>query len=114
MRKVELNINNKDYILELNRDAIKWLEANRFSIEDFTNKPITYYDMLWTCLFIKNHKEVNPNLAMKLLETYEQEKGTKMVAKVVKFAIEEYTAFMNALADTNLEKNEEELKIIEA
>ena len=113
MRKLKLNINDKLYTLEMNRLSIKWLEANNFSIADFEAKPLTYYDLLWTSLFGANHKEVNPNLAMKLLESYEKEKGSKMVAKVVKFAIEEYTAFMNALADIDSEENEE-LEIIEA
>ena len=112
MRKCKLQINNKDYTLELNRDAIKWLESNGFSLEEFERKPMTYYDMLWTSLFVANHKDVNPNLAIKLLETYE--KSGKKPAKVVKFAIDEYTAFMNALADTNSKETDEELEIIEA
>ena len=62
--------------------------------------------------FVANHKDVNPNLAIKLLETYE--KSGKKPAKVVKFAIDEYTAFMNALADTNSKETDEELEIIEA
>lgn len=111
MRKCKLRINEKDYTLELNRDAIKWLEAYDFSIEDFEKKPATYYDLLWTSLFIANHKDVNPNLAIKLLETYE--KSGKKPAKVVKFAIEEYRAFMNALADIDSTETEE-LEIIEA
>ena len=60
-------------------------------------------------MFIANHPEVNPNLAIKLLETYEKEHS---VPSVIKFAIEEYSAFMNALADTkSIEK--EVLKITE-
>lgn len=114
MRKLILKINNKDYTLEMNRLSIKWLEAHGFSIADFEAKPLTYYDLLWTSLFGANHKDVNPNLAIKLLESYEKEKGTKMVAKVVKFAIEEYTSFMNALADIDSKENDEELEIIEA
>ena len=61
MRKLNLKINAKDYVLEMNRTSIKWLEAFGFSIEEFNKKPITYYDLLWTSLFIANHKEVNPN-----------------------------------------------------
>ena len=110
MRKLKLKINDKDYTLELNRSSIKWLEANGFDIRDFEQKPITYFDMLWTCLFLENHKDVNPNLAIKLMETYEKEHN---VGSVIKFAVEEYTAFMNALADTNSKENEE-LEIIEA
>ena len=110
MRKLKLKINNKDYTLEMNRLSIKWLEASGFSIDGFDEKPVTYYDLLWTSLFIANHKDVNQNLAIKLMEEYEKEHS---VVNVVRFAIEEYTAFMNALADTNSKMNEE-LEIIEA
>lgn len=111
MRKLKLKINDKDYTLEMTRDSIKWLEAMGFSIEEFDRKPITFYDLVWTSLFIANHKDINPNLAFKLMETYQ--KSGKSPAKVVKFAIEEYQAFMNALADINSTENEEELEIIE-
>lgn len=111
MRKLELKINDKDYQLQMTRDSIKWLEANGFSIEDFNKKPITYFDLLWASLFMANHKDVNPSLALKLMDTYE--KNGKKVANIVKFAIEEYQAFMNALSDTSSTENDEELKIIE-
>ena len=110
MRKLTLrNLNGKDYSLELTRESIKWLEANGFSIEDFEKRPVTYYDILWTSLFVANHKEVNPSLAIKLMETYE--KSGKNPTKVVKFAVEEYESFMSALADIDSKKNEEELEI---
>ena len=111
MRKLKLKINDKDYTLEMNRDSIKWLEAMGFSIEEFDKKPITFYDLIWTSLFVANHKDVNPNLAIKLMETYQ--KSGKNPAKVVKFAIEEYQSFMNALADIDSTENDEELEIIE-
>ena len=97
MRKLKLKINYKDYTLEMTRDSIKWLEAMGFNIEEFDRKPITFYDLIWTSLFIANHKDINPNLALKLMDTYQ--KSGKSPAKVVKFAIEEYQAFMSALAD---------------
>ena len=110
MKKLKVKINEKDYTLEFNRDSIKWLEANGFSIEDFDKKPLTYYDLLWYGLFLVNHKDVNPNLALKLMEAYSKE---HKVSQVVRFAIEEYNAFMYALADINSEKNDETLEIIE-
>lgn len=112
MRKLKLKINDKDYTLEMTRDSIKWLEAMGFSIEEFDRKPITFYDLIWTSLFIANHKDVNPNLAIKLMENYQ--KSGKNPAKVVKFAIGEYQSFMNALADIDSKENDEELEIIEA
>lgn len=112
MRKLKLKINDKDYTLEMTRDSIKWLEAMGFSIEEFDKKPITFYDLIWTSLFIANHKDVNLNLAIKLMNSYE--KSGKKPGLVVKFAIEEYQTFMNALADINSTENNEELEIIEA
>lgn len=120
MRQLKLKINEKDYILEYNRDSIKWLEAVGFSAEEFMKKPVTYREILWQSLFVKNYANtVNPNLAMKLMDSYSEEEeakgfsGTKMVNNVVAFAFEEYTAFINALAGTNSEKKEEKLEIIE-
>lgn len=110
MRKLKLKINEKDYTLEMTRDSIKWLESNGFSIEKFEEKPVTFYDLIWTSLFIANHRDVNPSLAIKLQETYAKEHN---VTLVIQFAIEEYNTFMNALAGTDSEKNEEKLEIIE-
>lgn len=110
MRKIELTINEKSYLLEMNRNSIKWLENHGFSIADFEKKPITYFDLIWTSLFITNHKDVTEEQTIQLLEEYEKENN---VSDVIKFAIEEYTSFMNALAVTNSKKNTN-LKIIEA
>lgn len=112
MRKLKLKINEKDYTLEMNRDTVYWLEARGFVLEDFDKKPITFYDMLWISLFLANHKDVNPSLALKLMETYKD--SGKSPAKVVKFAVEEYQSFISAQADINSMENEEELEIIEA
>lgn len=112
MKKLKLKINDKDYTLEMNRETIKWMEANGFVIEEFERKPITYYDLLWYSLFLVNHREVNPNLAIKLMESYKA--NGKNPSNVIKFAIEEYQAFMTALTDINSTENEEKLDIIEA
>ncbi len=111
MRKLKLNIKDKEYTLELNRDSVKWLEGFGFTLDEFIKKTTTYYDLLWTSLFLANHKEVNPTLALKLMETYGKE---HKVAPVINFAIEEYEAFMDALIDINSTKIDEELTIIEA
>ena len=113
MRQLKLKIREKNYVLEFNRDSIKWLEAVGFDLAEFNRKPITFREYLWTCLFLKNHQDVNPTLAIKLMDSYGEEKGQNMVNKVVRFAFEEYTAFINALTDTSSEKTEEDLEIVE-
>ena len=102
MRKCTINIKDKDYDIVLTRDSVKWLESKGFSIEDFDKRPITYFDILWQCGFLANHADVNPNLAEKLMKSYEDEGGD--VTEVIRFLVEEYTNFINALADTNLNK----------
>lgn len=112
MRTLKLKINDKDYKLSMTRESIKYLEGNGFILDKFEEKPITYYEILFASLFIANHKEVNPNLAIKLMDSYEKEKGAGMLGKVIKFAIEEYTAFIIALADIDSEIVED-LEIVE-
>ena len=113
MRKIKVKIREKEYVLEFDRTSIKWLEENGFNLEEFNKKPITFREYLWQCLFLKNHKDVNPNLALKLMDSYADEKGQYMVNKVVQFAFQEYVSFINALTDTSSETTEEELEIIE-
>lgn len=112
MEKKTIKINDKDYVLEMTRNSIKWLEASGFSIDEFYKKPLTYFDLIWVSLFIANNKDVaqNPNLALKLIETYEKE--GKKPAEIVKFGIEQYKAFMNALADIDL-NSDEKIEIVE-
>ena len=102
MRKCSININDKDYVIEINRDSIVWLEARGFSVSEFTKKPITYIDMIWTSGFLKNHSEVNQSLALKLMETYKEEGGDIM--EIINFILEEYQSFISALSDTKPKK----------
>ena len=44
MRKLNLKINAKDYVLEMNRNTIKWLEAYGFSIEDFNRAVKEFFE----------------------------------------------------------------------
>lgn len=102
MRKCSININDKDYTIQINRESIIWLEAKGFNIDEFMKKPITYIDIIWSCGFIANHSEVNPNLALKLMETYKEEGGDIM--EIVNFILEEYQSFISALSDTKSKK----------
>ena len=102
MRKCSININDKNYIIQINRESIVWLEGKGFSIEEFARKPITFTSIIWTSGFLMNHKEVNANLALKLMETYTEEGGDVM--EIINFILEEYQSFISALSDTELKK----------
>ena len=81
MRKIVININDKDYELMLNRNGIKWLEANGYVYEKSSTMPITSYDLLWTVGFLANYPSMTSE-------------------EVTSFMVNEYLAFINALADT--------------
>ena len=49
-----------------------------------------------------NHSEVNPSLALKLMDSYKEEGGD--VAEVARFIIDEYQSFISALSVTNSKK----------
>lgn len=102
MRKCSINIKDKDYTIQLNRDGVMWLENTGFAVEDFYKKPVTSVELLWAAGFLMNHSEVNPNLALKLMESYKEEGGD--VAEVARFVLDEYNSFINALSVTNSKK----------
>ena len=102
MRKCEIEISEKTYVLELNRDSIKWLEANGFVAEEFDVKPLTYIDLLWTCGFVKNYPEMSASEVVALQDKYQEEGGD--VQEVIKFLTGEYQNFILALTDTKSKK----------
>lgn len=109
MNTCTIEINETEYTLCLTREAVKKIEAMGFNIQNFIQKPITYQDILWYGGFIANHPNVNPNLAIKLMETYSQEGD---VNEVMEFLSEEYSNFVNAPADTASKKKK--AKIVKA
>lgn len=110
MRKCEIEISEKTYTLELNRNSIKWLEANGFVAEEFDIKPLTYIDLLWTSGFVKNHPNLTDIEVLSLLDKYESEGGD--VQEVINFLGEEYRNFILALADTKSKKKKAKITTI--
>ena len=109
MNTCTIEIGEKQYTLCLTREAVKKIEALGFNISNFVNAPITYMDILWYGGFIANHSDVNPNLSVKLMETYKNEGGD--INEVIEFLAEEYSNFVNAPADTESKKK---AKIVKA
>ena len=102
MRKCSITIKEKEYTIQLNRESVTWLENSGFSLADFENKPLISIELLWAAGFRMNHSDVNPSLALKLMEGYTEEGGD--VSEIAKFVLEEYQSFINALSVTNSKK----------
>lgn len=102
MRKYTVQIKDKEYDLAMTRDAVKWANNMGFELTNFENKLINNVDILWCAGFMANHKDVNPNLAMKLMESYQEEGGDIMDA--INFLLDEHISFTFALNATNSKK----------
>ena len=102
MNICKINIEEKNYELCLVRDSIKWLEARGISINDIDARPVTFVDGMWTALFVKNYADKTEAECIDLLNKYKDENGD--VGEVIRFGIEEYTAFLNALNGTKSKK----------
>lgn len=130
MRKLEITIEyegeSKDYSLYFTRETAKWAENQGFNVVNLSTKPLNSCDILWCASFKANHPEVNPNLALKLLETYlkpvpsgekDEVTGEEIMTapdynEISEFLLEEWSAFQNAPTDTNFKKSK--LKIVKA
>lgn len=110
MRKCEIEISDKTYVIELNRNSIKWLEANGFVAEEFDIKPLTYIDLLWTSGFVKNYPNLTDSEVLSLQDKYESEGGD--VQEIINFLGEEYRNFILALADTKSKKKKAKITTI--
>ncbi len=111
MNTCTIEVGEKEYVLCLTRDAVKAIERLGFNIQAFMEKPITCMDILWYGGFIPNHKEVNQNLSLKIMETYQEEGGD--VNEVIEFLASEYSNFVNAPTDTKAKKKAKIVKATE-
>lgn len=56
MSKIVLNYENKEYVLEYNRQSVKTMEGQGFVLDEIATKPMTMIPMLFSGAFIKNCK----------------------------------------------------------
>lgn len=109
MNTCTIEVSGKEYTLCLTRKAVKEIENLGFNIQAFMNKPVTYMDILWYGGFITNHRTVNQNLSLKIMDSYKAEGGD--VNEVIEFLASEYSNFVNAPTDTKATKK---AKIVKA
>lgn len=124
MSTCTIEINSKEYTLCLTREAVKEIENMGFNIQNYVDKPVNSMDLLWYGGFIHNHKDVNYNLACKLLTTFttpvntgeKDEEGNPIaecgdIQEVLDFLSGEYSNFVYAPTDTARKKK---AKIVKA
>ena len=56
MSKIVMNYENKEYVLEFNRQSVKTMESQGFVLDEIASKPMTMIPLLFSGAFIKNCK----------------------------------------------------------
>lgn len=83
-KKIEFDYEDKKYVLEYSRDAIRIMEKQGFDLNQFLEKPMMMMDLAFQGAFIKNHRNTK---AVKVEEIYEiidnkQELAQKLIEMI--------------------------------
>lgn len=73
--KITLTYKGVPYTLEYDRMAVKTLEANGFSIEDFIAKPMSNIELAFAGAFIKHHRRTKQELIMEIFDKCPDKEG---------------------------------------
>ena len=55
-KKIEFDYNNKHYVLEYDRNSVRLMESQGFSLNELSKKPMLMIPLAFEGLFIKNHR----------------------------------------------------------
>ncbi len=91
--------NDRTYILEFDKDSVRYAESRGFDIDDIPKYPLSKTEELFWYAFRKNHKSVDLLTARKLLEGI----GT-ITEDFVKRLIDLYSAPLEAFTDKTEDK----------
>ena len=75
MSKIAVTFDNKEYLLEYNRQSVKTLEAQGFILSELAEKPATMIPMLFQGAFFKNHKGIKRGLVEDIFEEMQDKTG---------------------------------------
>ena len=75
MGKIAVTYDNKEYLLEYNRQSVKTLEAQGFILSELAEKPATMIPMLFQGAFFKNHKGIKRGLVEDIFEEMQDKTG---------------------------------------
>ena len=74
-KKIEFEYEDKKYVLEYNRDAIRIMEKQGFDLNQFVEKPMMMMDLAFQGAFIKNHRDIKAIKVEEIYEVIEDKKG---------------------------------------
>lgn len=99
MSKIVLKHNNKEYVLEYNRQSVKMIEGQGFVLDEIATKPVTMIPLLFQGAFIKNCKGTKRAV---IDEIYD---GIGNKSDLMNVLLEMYAETLSSLTDDTEEGN---------
>ena len=99
MSKIALTYENKEYVLEYNRQSVRQMEGQGFVLDEITTKPVTMIPLLFMGAFIKNCKGVKRGVIDKIYEEIEDKTG------LIEVLMEMYVETISTLTESTAEGN---------
>lgn len=102
-RKIEFDYEKEHYVLEYNREAIKYIEQQGFVIGEVETKPATMIELAFRGAFFKNHKDISINKVNEIFDNIGDK--TSLSSNLMAMIGETY----NTLLDKNAKNSEKNI-----
>lgn len=99
MSKIVLNYENKEYVLEYNRQSVKTMEGQGFVLDEIATKPMTMIPMLFSGAFIKNCKGTKRSVIDEMFD------GISDKSALMEALVTMYAETLSTLTDDSREGN---------
>jgi hypothetical protein len=99
MSKIALTHEDKEYVLEFDRNSVRQMEAQGFVLDEFTSKPMMMVPMLFTGAFFKNCKGTKRRTIDVIYENLIDKTG------LIEALMEMYAETLSTLTDESEEGN---------
>ena len=99
MSKIVIKHDNKEYVLEYNRQSVRQMEGQGFVLDEITSKPMTMIPMLFEGAFIKNCKGTKRKVISDIYEGIGDKTG------LLEALMEMFAETLSTLTEDNAEGN---------
>lgn len=90
---IKFNYENKDYVLEFNRNSIKTMEKQGFNLESFTEQPMTMVEIAFEGAFLKNHSNITKAKVEEIYGLFKNKKA--LIQQLIVMIQETYSALFD-------------------
>lgn len=99
--QITVNYEDKEYVLEYSRNAVKQMEQQGFVLDQVSDKPITMIPLLVYGAFIKNNKGIKRSLVDEIYEHIADKIGNGEDNGFIQTLLEMYAETINTLTDNS-------------